>query len=468
MQGPVFRYPGSLVATCSNCNARLAECKLYQKGHSWAGKAASVYSEVGAGFSGIALSKRRDVQARQGKITVETVSCAACKTWVGWKFVASPTEGEAGKVGLALDAVSFDEKKGRALTLESTGGDSALDKLARAFMGEKGTLGLTLAYGADAKDSKIHARAWGFKSETQKLGIDTPVRIASVSKPITATAIGLLVQTRKLSFDSKVMPILRKTLLGEDCRLADDRMESITIRHLLDHSSGLPTNDGSDPMFRNPRLDHKGLITHCLTTRSLYAEPGRAHKYSNFGYCVLGRVIEAITGSSYESWVLENVLSKCGVDKTEAFVRREVVPCAYAVTQKDEKNGEFIVSPSTRSKQLVERMDSHGGWHMTPSALVKFSKSLANGALLDKDVKSELFKPSNVNSRYALGFHVNSHAQFHSGSLGNAGTRSILVHTSSYNGWSWALVGVSNGAALDPFGWKYLRTLRGLGAAQKK
>ncbi len=70
-------------------------------------------------------------------------------------------------------------------------------------------------------------------------------------------------------------------------------IEDITIEHLLTHTSGgWPNNDGHDPMFHNPQMSQHELIAFTLRTRPLDHPPGTNYAYSNFGYCVLGRVIE--------------------------------------------------------------------------------------------------------------------------------------------------------------------------------
>jgi CubicO group peptidase (beta-lactamase class C family) len=88
---------------------------------------------------------------------------------------------------------------------------------------------------------------------------------------------------------------------------------SITIQHLLQHTAGGWTNDGMDPMFRQPALSANDLISWTLDNRPLANPPGTNFAYSNFGYCILGRVIEAVTGQSYENWVRDNILGPSGV-----------------------------------------------------------------------------------------------------------------------------------------------------------
>ena len=87
----------------------------------------------------------------------------------------------------------------------------------------------------------------------------------------------------------------------------------ITVEHLLTHTAGGWSNKQRDPMFGNPHMNHAQLISWTLDNVALTNPPGTAHAYSNFGYCVLGRVIEKITGQPYGNCVNTAVLGRCGI-----------------------------------------------------------------------------------------------------------------------------------------------------------
>ena len=73
-------------------------------------------------------------------------------------------------------------------------------------------------------------------------------------------------------------------------------MCKIEVQHLLEHTAGGWPNDGKDPMFTSPQLDHPALIGATLDADLLTRPPAVEHIYSNFGYCLLGRVIERTSG----------------------------------------------------------------------------------------------------------------------------------------------------------------------------
>ena len=88
---------------------------------------------------------------------------------------------------------------------------------------------------------------------------------------------------------------------------------SITVKHLLEHTAGGWNNKKNDPMFQKSGYNHKQLISWVLNNRPLSRKPGTKNDYSNFGYCVLGRVIEKRSGMSYKNYVRSRILNKSGI-----------------------------------------------------------------------------------------------------------------------------------------------------------
>ncbi|MEK4069051.1 serine hydrolase domain-containing protein [Peribacillus sp. FSL R5-0717] len=85
----------------------------------------------------------------------------------------------------------------------------------------------------------------------------------------------------------------------------------MTVQHLLEHTSGWPSS--ADPMFGHLDLNQHQLITWVLDNEPLTYVPGKTFDYLNFGYCLLGRVIERISGISYANFVRQYVLEPCGI-----------------------------------------------------------------------------------------------------------------------------------------------------------
>jgi CubicO group peptidase (beta-lactamase class C family) len=124
-------------------------------------------------------------------------------------------------------------------------------------------------------------------------------RIASVSKAITKQAIEELVRRGKISYINLVF----KDIFTEF--KVDAKMAKVTVKHLCDHTVGAwATNTRAvDPMFNYLSLKGAQFIQTVLDDTELEVEPGHSWCYSNFGYFLLGRVIEKVTGMLYIDYI---------------------------------------------------------------------------------------------------------------------------------------------------------------------
>jgi hypothetical protein len=123
-----------------------------------------------------------------------------------------------------------------------------------------------------------------------------PLSNCGVSKPITSAAIFGLIEKGRLRSEDRVFG--RYGILGTKYGSPPygHGVEQITIDQLLTHTSGGWSNLTNDPMVLNIGLDQAELISWALDNQPLSNPPGKVFAYSNFGYCILGRVIEKVTG----------------------------------------------------------------------------------------------------------------------------------------------------------------------------
>lgn len=170
-----------------------------------------------------------------------------------------------------------------------------------------------------AKDGRLMlARGYGYSDIGQMKPVtpDLRFRVASLSKSLTAAAVMKLVEAGQIALDDPAL-----TLLGPwapaDHEIIDARVHQITIRHLLLHRGGWDRETAGDPVFdsreylRDPDCR---AIMHAELTRKLDFDPGSAFVYSNTGYCILGRIIERVSGMSYAEFVSSQILAPAGVD----------------------------------------------------------------------------------------------------------------------------------------------------------
>ncbi len=306
----------------------------------------------------------------------------------------------------------------------------AMGKLARAFMSTYDVPALSFAVGYAG--SIVHQDAFGLadRERNEAATAGHLFRIASVSKIVTSVTLFRLIEQGRVQLTDKLFG--PGAILGTDFGpAANPGVDQITLEHLLTHTAGGWSNDGRDPMFTHPRMNHAALIAWTLANRPLDRPPGQHYAYSNFGYCVLGRVIEKLTGQPYADHVRSDVLGRCGVSDMQIG--------GNTLDQRQPNEVRYYGQSGDPYTMNVTRMDSHGGWIATPSDIVN--------VLMHVDLYTRppnILKPQTIklmttapvaSPDYAKGFAVNSEGNWwHNGSL--PGTTTIAVRT--HGGFCWA------------------------------
>lgn len=233
-----------------------------------------------------------------------------------------------------------------------------------ALMSAEGFVGAQVAITRNEK--LVYLQSFGTADESNGLKVSNRslFRIASISKPITLMAISKLVSENKLKTSDFVFGT--NGILGTQYGTPpyEPLEESIRISHLINHTAGF-TNVPFDIMFDDGSLSHADLIGKVLDERSLTETPGDEYDYSNFGYCLLGRIIEEVTGKSYEQYVLDEILSAMDINDMKIGGN----------TSEDAFPGEVAYYSSWASPygMNVSRMDSHGGWIASAESLARLA-----------------------------------------------------------------------------------------------
>jgi CubicO group peptidase (beta-lactamase class C family) len=337
----------------------------------------------------------------------------------------------------------------------------AMGQVATNFMNTFEVPGLSVAIARHKRLAYQEPFGVADRDSGEPVSVSHLFRIASVSKPLTSTAIFTLVQQGKIQLNDKVFG--DKGILGKryGTRPYDSYLQSITIDHLLTHTCGGWDNRPGDPMFLYPAMSQEELISWTIDNRPIDNLPGTHWAYSNFGYCVLGRVIEAVTSQTYSEYVKNKILNPSGVEDMQ-IAGNTVDQRAPNEVKYYEQNGE---NPYTMN---VQRMDSHGGWLASPTDLIRFLThvdGLGSGAnILKGDTIRTMTTACATNPHYARGWAVNEAGNWwHAGSL--PGTSTIIVRTSSGFCWS-ALTNTrhqpsdSMGTALDNMVWEMVHQVR--------
>ncbi len=173
-----------------------------------------------------------------------------------------------------------------------------------------------------AKNGKpIFTGAYGLADRGNKISnkLDTKFRIGSMNKMFTAVAVLQLVQAGKIKLDAPI----GKYLTDYPNK---DVATKVTIHHLLTHSGG--TGDIFGPQFTAHRLELRTLQDYVKLygNRGVKYEPGTLWEYSNYGFILLGVVIEKVTGQSYYDYMREHVFKPAGMNSTDSLPENEQVP----------------------------------------------------------------------------------------------------------------------------------------------
>lgn len=171
------------------------------------------------------------------------------------------------------------------------------------------------------RDSLLYAKGYGWADAEngEPMAPGTTLRLASVSKLLTAIAVMRLSEQGLLSLQSPVFGPFG-VLKGYDDVIRDDRHFLITVEHLLRHEGGLYYGR-SDPMFTTAaNMRALGITTpptqdqlaRLLLSREMEFDPGTSRQYSNFGYMLLGMIVEQVSGKPYGRYMKEDIFEPNG------------------------------------------------------------------------------------------------------------------------------------------------------------
>jgi CubicO group peptidase (beta-lactamase class C family) len=224
---------------------------------------------------------------------------------------------------------------------------------------------------------------WSFSVDPTSL-----FRIASTSKPITAIAMLRLVEDGLLDLSDKLTSILRFTPLPG--QVPDPRLDDVTVLHLLQHHGGWDRDIAFDPMFHDYEIAQatgaplpitQADIMTFMAGQELQHTPGTQYAYSNYGYLLAGRIIEAISGQQYDSYVQQEVLAPLNITRMRLGQSLPELRAPDEVTYYSTDKHETVFSDT---RELVpwpyggfnlENMDSHGGWLASAVDLARFASA---------------------------------------------------------------------------------------------
>ena len=370
----------------------------------------------------------------------------------------------------AIDSTVAEESRSRAADPVSPGLE-AYDRLVGEWMKKWNVPGGQIAVARRGRLMLVQAYGWANVEEQKAVTNDSQFRIASVSKSITAVAILRLIEAGRFDLDAKAFDFLPQFPRSPD-QGGDSRLAHITIRQLLSHTAGWDRDKSFDPMFIpfkaaealgvSPPADPATIIRY-MQRQPLDFEPGQKYAYSNFGYCLLGRVIEQATGKNYSDAVRELVLAPCGAASLELgrtrLADRSPREVRYYAQPESERTRSVFADvkeeiPWPDGGFYLEALDAHGGWIATAPDLLRFVTGVEGSrgaALLKAETLSQMIArppaPASQqgSAHYGLGWMVRNHDKekvadwrqstwWHTGSL--PGTAALVARTNKELAWA--------------------------------
>ncbi len=253
----------------------------------------------------------------------------------------------------------------------------------------------------------IFQAAYGLADRARKIPntLNTCFRLGSMNKMFTATAVLELVQAGKI----RLSDTLDKYVKDYPNR---DVASKVTIEELLTHTAG--TGDFFGPEYAAHRLELKSLddYVRLFGQRGLAFAPGSRFQYSNYGYILLGVVIERASGEDYYDYVRRHIFTPAGMNSTASPPEGEATAaCAIGYT----KVAGGVLQPNTNT--LPYRGTSAGGGYSTVLDLLRFAVALENDKLLRADY-TQMLTTGKVDMgpglKYGYGFGVRDADGVHS------------------------------------------------------
>jgi CubicO group peptidase (beta-lactamase class C family) len=258
--------------------------------------------------------------------------------------------------------------------------------------------------------------------------IDTKFNLASMNKMFTAVATGQLVEKGKLSFTdtlAKVLPDYPDKAFAE----------SVTIHHLLTHTSGIGGDILGGPVLeRRERFKRPADYFPLFAKEPTQFSPGARYSYANPGFVVLGAVVERLSGEDYFDYVQDHVFAPAGMRGTASYQWDEVTPNRAVGYTANENDTFGVLSRRTNVALLPFRGSPAGGGYSTVLDLRAFADALRGHKLLGKAMTERV-----TGAKVDIPLHPQSPRKY------GYGFESRVVHGREIRGHSGAARGI-NGA----------------------
>ena len=266
-------------------------------------------------------------------------------------------------------------------------------------------------------NDEILMKNYGMRDVEKSIPVtsDTTFRLASLTKAFTATSILLLVEDNRLSLNSCINEIIPDF---------PEYGKKITIKHLLNHTSGLAGYSESEVI---DQLFDDDVLLQLKSHKSTVFPSGSKYEYSNAGYVLLGIIVREISGTPLPEFMQKNIFNPLKMENTVLYLKgfNEVKNRSYGYTK---TNDGFILKDQSKTSALL----GDGGVYSSVIDMMKWDESFTSEKLLSHEILVEASTPGKLDNgekiHYGYGWHLDEFDDlkcvYHSGST--TGFRNLI------------------------------------------
>lgn len=225
----------------------------------------------------------------------------------------------------------------------------------------------------------------------------TLTRTASIAKPMTAIAVLQLYERGLIDLEATI-----QTYIPE---FPSKKKGKITVRHLLNHSSGISAYESFEEMQSTKEYATLTDAMNVFKDRPLLGEPGVEEFYTTYGYVVLGVLIERVSNQTYEAYMQENIWNKADMKNTGIEKSNEIYENKSKLYHRHKKRKiRLAKTPNNLSNRVPG-----GGFYSTAEDIVKFGHAIIDHKLITKETTKIMLEKQNTiydGNPYALGWFL--------------------------------------------------------------
>lgn len=269
--------------------------------------------------------------------------------------------------------------------------------------------GVIAGYSVNGLTEWSGSSGWACEEAKVPFSDSTLTRIASISKSLTAVAVMQLVEEGQLDLDDAIVNYLEG--------LPEDKKE-LTVRQLLTHTAGITQYKNKKEVENSIHYESLQDAMNVFINRPLLFEPGSEYSYTSYGYVVLGRVIETVSGMTYSEYMQRNILEPAEMRFTSIEEYGETYPnksCLYHNRKGKIKSG--------NQNDLSNRIPG-GGYQSTLGDLLKFGNALVDGKLISEASLNTMIQAEDLEydgNKYALGWSLYGPPPYENLVIGHSG-----------------------------------------------